>query len=358
LYEIENGLTFIDFFSGIGGFHLGLEQAGHKCVGFCEVDKFAVRSYKSMYLLSDAELELLRLTERNEAINFIDAIEPRERGLWYADDIRAVMPRDLPQADMYTFGFPCQAFSISGKRRGFADTRGTLFFEVMRLAEIRHPHYLFAENVEGLLSHDGGRTFATIISAMAELGYSVEWQVIDSSAYVPQHRERIYIIGRFGNECEKGIFPFQPSDRRIDTCSEPRPQTDISPTIDASVGNLGHWAPYVVESGSVSIEQIGNLFRRESFNNPQDGRIYATSGIAPTLNTSREPKIIINENSKPRIRRLTPKECFRLQGFPDYIFERANLVSSNRQLYRQIGNSVTVPVIQAIGEKIHFSRKE
>ena len=124
-------MRFLDFFSGIGGFRLGMEMAGHTCVGHCEIDKFADRSYRAMHNVKESE--------------------------WYANDITRVEPEELPEADCYCFGFPCQAFSIAGKRRGFEDTRGTLFFEVMRLARERKPRLLFAENVRGLLSHEGGK---------------------------------------------------------------------------------------------------------------------------------------------------------------------------------------------------------
>lgn len=123
-------MTFLDFFAGIGGFRLGMEMAGHTCVGHCEIDDFANKSYIAMHNPKESE--------------------------WFAKDIRSVEPSDLPEADVYCFGFPCQSFSIAGKRHGFEDTRGTLFFEIMRLAKERHPKYLFAENVSGLLSHDGG----------------------------------------------------------------------------------------------------------------------------------------------------------------------------------------------------------
>lgn len=124
-------MRFLDFFSGIGGFRLGMEMAGHTCVGHCEIDKFADKSYRAMHDVKESE--------------------------WYANDITRVEPEELPAADCYCFGFPCQAFSIAGKRRGFEDTRGTLFFEVMRLARERKPRLLFAENVRGLLNHEGGK---------------------------------------------------------------------------------------------------------------------------------------------------------------------------------------------------------
>lgn len=165
-------MTFLDFFAGIGGFRLGMEKAGHTCVGHCEIDEWANKSYVAMH-------------------------HPREDE-WYARDITTVEPGDLPDAEVYCFGFPCQTFSIAGKRAGFGDTRGTLFFEVMRLAKERHPKILFAENVKGLLNHDNGRTFGTIIRTMDELGYDAEWQVLNSKYFgVPQNRERVFIIGHF-----------------------------------------------------------------------------------------------------------------------------------------------------------------
>jgi len=182
-------MTFIDFFAGIGGFRLVFEQSGHKCVGWVEIDKFARRSYEAIH---DTKEE------------------------WTAKDIRAVEPAELPEADIYTFGFPCQSFSIAGKRGGFDDTRGTLFFEVMRLAKARQPGLLVGENVAGLLSHNGGRTFETVIYTMEELGYVVEWQVINSKYYVPQNRERVFIIGHFRGGSRRRVFPIFGKDSNLD----------------------------------------------------------------------------------------------------------------------------------------------
>ena len=175
-------MKFFDFFAGIGGFRLGMEMAGHECVGHCEIDKYADMSYRAMHDVKESEV--------------------------FFNDIRTVKPWDMPYADCYCFGFPCQSFSIAGKRRGFEDTRGTLFFEVMRLAKERHPRILFAENVSGLINHDGGTTFETIITSMEELGYGVEWQVLNSRHFgVPQNRERIFIIGHLGGFCGRSVFP-------------------------------------------------------------------------------------------------------------------------------------------------------
>ena len=175
-------MRFFDFFAGIGGFRLGMEMAGHECVGHCEIDKYANLSYAAMH-------------------------HPKESEVFFTD-VRTVDPWDMPECECYCFGFPCQAFSISGKRRGFADTRGTLFFEVMRIAKERKPEILFAENVAGLLNHEGGITFGIIISTMAELGYSVEWQVLNSKDFgVPQNRQRVFIIGHLGNGSGRAVFP-------------------------------------------------------------------------------------------------------------------------------------------------------
>ena len=175
-------MKFFDFFAGIGGFRLGMEMAGHECVGHCEIDKYANKSYVAMH-------------------------QPKESEVFFKD-VRTIEPEHMPECECYCFGFPCQAFSISGKRRGFDDARGTLFFEVMRIAKERKPKILFAENVAGLLNHEGGVTFGVIISTMAELGYSCEWQVLNSKDFgVPQHRQRVFIVGHLGRIGGRTVFP-------------------------------------------------------------------------------------------------------------------------------------------------------
>lgn len=204
-------MTFIDFFSGVGGFTRGMELAGHKCVGHCEVDKWAEASYRSMHTINEKQREYLLALPKKDRMKEIMKGEYLN-GEWYADDICRVRAGDVPQAECYCFGFPCQPFSISGQRRGFEDTRGTLLFEVLRIAKERQPKVLFAENVAGLLNHSGGGTFQTIITAMAELGYSVEWQVLNSRYFgVPQHRQRLFIIGHLGNGSFRKVFPITES---------------------------------------------------------------------------------------------------------------------------------------------------
>lgn len=292
-------MKFLDLFSGIGGFRMGLESLWHECVGFCEIDKFARASYKAIYN-TEGEIEL--------------------------HDITAVTNEEWRKfrgtVDIICGGFPCQSFSVAGKREGFLDeTRGTLFFEIARAAKEIKPPLLFLENVKGLLSHDKGRTFRTILSTLDELGYDAEWQILNSKDFgVPQNRERVFIIGHLRGKCTRPVFPI--------------------------FGKNG-------TTNQTNVKQIMNISESNSFGgNPQTGRVYDVDGISPTLNTmqggGREPKILIDK----KIRKLTPKECWRLQGFPDWAFDKAQAVNSNSQLYKQAGNSVTVNVVKAIAKRL------
>lgn len=383
-------MKFIDFFSGIGGFRLGMEMAGHVCVGHCEIDKFANKSYIAMHSPKEDE--------------------------WYADDIRRVSPRDLPKADVYCFGFPCQAFSIAGKRRGFEDTRGTLFFEVMRLAKERKPKILFAENVKGLLSHDKGRTFGTIARSMDELGYDVEWQVLNSKNFgVPQNRERVYIIGHLRGGSIGKIFPLRESDKETSKL-----QGQISGTITTRAAASQATGTYIIEDKQHAKVTCINTYNEKGKQRHQQDRIYDSEGVMTALSAQQHGRNYIasgvyirdsekfhkaplpgpsrclkanmhdagvvipvltperknkcqngrrfKEDGEPmftltsqdrhgimiekQIRALTPRECFRLQGFPDRYFDRARAVNSDSQLYKQAGNSVTVNVINEIAKRL------
>lgn len=176
-------IRFFDMFAGIGGFRSGLAAVGgFQCIGHCEIDKYANQAYNAIY-------------------------EPK--GELYFEDARTIDPNDLPNLDLICAGFPCQSFSVAGKRLGFADdTRGTLFFEIARIAEAKRPPFLLMENVPGLLSHDAGRTFKTILSTLIELGYGVEWCVHNSANFgVPQQRRRLYIVASLGGRGTGEIFP-------------------------------------------------------------------------------------------------------------------------------------------------------
>ena len=342
-------MKFLDLFAGIGGFRLGMERAGHKCVGYCEIDKYARLSYNAIHN-TEGEIDYKDITEvTNEEFRKL-------RG----------------KVDVICGGFPCQAFSIAGNQLGFEDARGTLFYEIARAAEQIKPRYLFLENVRNLLSHDKGKTFARMLKILDELGYDVEWQVLNSKNFgVPQNRERVFIVGHLRGECTYRVFPIRGKDEKFNTDGE--------------------------------INQVGNIGKSDNFGgNPQVTRVYDINGISPTFNTmqggGREPKILVREatkqgyavadvgdsinfshpNSKTRrgrvgkniantlltsneqgvvlsdykIRKLTPRECWRLQGFPDWAFDKAQEVNSNSQLYKQAGNSVTVNVIEEIAKRL------
>ena len=316
-------MKFIDLFAGIGGFRLGMMAAGHEAVGWCEIDKFAQESYKAIY---DTE------------------------GEWFHNDITTVQPEGMPEFDCITGGFPCQSFSIAGKRGGFEDTRGTLFFEIMRIARARKPKYLLLENVKGLLNHDGGATFGTIINTMAELGYSVEWQVLNSKDFgVPQNRERVFIVGHLGGFGGGQVFPIKRKNSKtieqVGRLTEYQNDRIISvdginPTISSEGGNYGGHG--------------GALIKQKGLNTTEEGDSYCIDsnyykGTSPgNINSGRRTQIKHNK----RIRKLTPKECWRLQGFPDWAFEKAQKVNSDTQLYKQAGNSVTVNVIYEIAKRL------
>lgn len=407
-------MKFLDLFAGIGGFRLGMEQAGHECVGFCEIDKFARKSYKAIHN-TEREVEMHDITTVSD--EFI---------------------RGIGSVDVICGGFPCQAFSVAGKRKGFEDTRGTLFFEIARFASILRPKFLFLENVKGLLNHEGGNTFETILRALDELGYDVEWQVLNSKDYVPQNRERVFIIGHLRGAGTRKVFPFGSNDSAINRqygikkignirkkglsqSGDVVSIDSISPTMCSTTTQKDPLkvAIPVLTPERVEKRQNGRRFKEdgeEMFTlTAQDrhgvavGGIYANDskdfnrGLLP--NTSRSIKaqnhdaaIMIKEatlkgyseakpgdsvnishpNSETRrgrvgkgiantlltgeeqavvteklkIRKLTPLECWRLQTFPDWAYHLAAAVNSASQLYKQAGNSVTVAVIYDIARRL------
>ena len=240
-------MKFLDLFAGIGGFRLGLESAGHECVGFCEIDKFARASYKAIHN-TEGEIELHDITS-----------VPDE------------LVRKIGHVDIICGGFPCQAFSIAGKRGGFEDTRGTLFFEIARFASILKPKYIFCENVKGLLNHDKGRTFKTILSTFDELGYDMEWQMLNSKDFgVPQNRERVYIVGHLRGECTRPIFPIfgKNAEVPIQIIGNADPRRKIGALLSSD-----YKEPKLI--------QVGSLEGKFQSSN----RIYSPAGLAPTLNT-------------------------------------------------------------------------
>lgn len=327
-------MKFLDLFAGIGGFRLGMESAGHECVGFCEIDKYARASYKAIHN-TEGEIELHDITTvSDESI------------------------RGFGSVDVICGGFPCQAFSIAGARRGFEDTRGTLFFEIARFASILKPKYLFLENVKGLLNHDKGNTFKTILRALDGLGYDVEWQVLNSKNFsVPQNRERVFIIGHLRGQRTRRVFPIIREDAKsdnqqskIEIVGNTKNPNGIAPTIRAYQG--GNLEPKIrvkeaTKQGYAEAE-IGDSVNL-SHPNSKTRRGRVGKQIANTLLTGESQGVV---DPDFRIRKLTPRECWRLQGFPDWAFDKAQEVNSNSQLYKQAGNSVTVNVISAIAKEL------
>lgn len=318
-------MKFLDLYAGIGGFRLGMEQAGHECVGYVEIDKFARKSYQAIH---DAEEE------------------------WTARDITTITDDDVRQLgdrgriDIICGGFPCQAFSVAGNRGGFDDTRGTLFFEIARIANIIRPQYLFLENVKGLLNHDRGNTFEIILRALDELRYDAEWQVLNSKDFgVPQNRERVFIVGHLRGSGGRKIFPIREGVQIYSKSKQIEKETNETALCLTAKGNA-NWTGNFIQTASHNVQAVltpGRLEKR------QNGRRFKDNGEPMFTLTSQDRHGVSDGH---RIRKLTPKECWRLQGFPDWTFDEAAKVNSDSQLYKQAGNSVTVNVIYEIARRI------
>lgn len=405
-------MNFVDFFAGIGGIRLGLEQAGHKCVGFCEFDKYARTAYKAMY---DTE------------------------GEWESHDVRTVRTYDIPDADLWCFGFPCQDISVAGKQKGLQEgERSGLFYEIMRLLAGRkqedRPKWLLIENVKNLLSIGNGFDFARLLCEVGGYGYSLQWDTLNSKDYgVPQNRERVFIVCYLGNISGREIFPLRRTDgenpcklneitQGLSMAYRVYNPDGISKTLAAVGGGAGAKTglyavkvlkPYGSTSGTCGlsitenetgvaascaardykgisrnngnavicavltpdrekkrqngrrIKELGEpsftltaqdrhgvaiAYDEQNKNIRKDGTVgtLTCDGSSPKHNNR-----IIEFGSNVRIRRLTPRECWRLQGFPDAYFDKAKAAGiSDTQLYKQVGNGVTVNVARAIGERL------
>ncbi|WP_223138272.1 DNA (cytosine-5-)-methyltransferase [Enterococcus faecalis] len=337
--------NLLDLFAGVGGFRLGLEKAGHKCIGFCEIDRKARESYKAIHN-TENEVEMHDITTISD--EFI---------------------RGIGRVDILAGGFPCQAFSVAGKRKGFGDTRGTLFFEIARFAHILRPKYLFLENVKGLLNHEGGATFETILRTLDELGYDVEWQVLNSKNYVAQNRERVFIIGRLRGECTNQVFPITGEESAIDQESvkinsagttntkqivvgNVNPSAKgmngnvysseaVSPTITCNHGEGSKIAIPILAPNKKKVRQNGRRCKEndeEMFTLTAQDRhgiivegnldggyrsassVVSTDGISPTLTTmgggGQEPKILVREATKKRYTQANPGDSINF-SFPN-----------------------------------------
>lgn len=333
-------MKFLDFFAGIGGFRKGMEAAGHDCVGFCEFDKWAVASYTSMHLITEEQrqyLSTLTLKQRQKEI----LKDEYRNGEWYANDIRRVYAGDIPKADCWCFGFPCQDISVAGKQAGFQGNRSSLFFRVMylvgQLKEEDKPTYLFIENVKNLLSVNGGWDFARLLIEMEQQGYDAEWQVLNSKDFgVPQNRERCFIIGHLRGRSASKIFPIEGTDGKNSVslnlfgCLNGRnSQRDRVYSGDGLVPTIST-KPGENTEPKVSIKIIGEI------NSSQDGKILSTDGIANchSAGHGNNPKIAIPVLAPDRAEKRQNGRRFKEDGEPMF-----TLTSQDRH-----GVATSIPV--------------
>lgn len=376
-------MRFIDLFSGIGAFRKGFELAGMTCVGHCEIDKFADSSYRAMFDVREDE--------------------------WYGRDIKAVKSDEIPTADLWCAGFPCQDISVAGKGKGLGGERSGLFFKITRLiagkAPEDRPRWIVLENVRNLLYINKGWDFARILSEVVALGYDIEYGLLNSKHFgVPHNRERVFIIAHrhTGTEPRRKVFPIEAGDGKAliqrltdkSRCLAAGYAKDISNRSAESSGAFFGCARAVISPEKATVRQNGRriketnepafcltaqdrhgvLLRRcESCIKVKSGVKcgFETAGVGDVVNLAfpdsetrrgrvgREAAKTLDTSCNQgvvtgclRIRRLIPLECFRLQGFPDEMFYAAQSVSSESQLYKQAGNSVTVPVVYTIGKRI------
>lgn len=344
-------------------------------MGHCEIDKYADAGYRAIHNV------------RKEEVFYTDA--------------REIRPEELPKFDLICAGFPCQSFSVAGRRAGFGDARGTLFFEIARLAEARRPKYLLLENVPGLLNHNRGQTFARILGTLSDLGYSIEWSVLNSKHFgVPQSRRRLFIICYLDSRCAGKVLPVFGTDAKalvqvlggpqgsrvydpagvactqtsgaggkggktglylVDLCKGEPERTEVARCLTARYGQTSLSNHPRERSGVLFIKDPSKQGYKEAApgdsvdlgfpgSKTRGGRVSKLAHDAASLQG------IVERGG--RIRRLMPRECLRLQGFDEDQIDRLLAITSDAQAYKQAGNSVTVNVIEAIGRRIRAVDEE
>ena len=363
-------MKFLELCAGIGGFRQALENLGCECVGWSEIDKYAIKLYSAWY---------------NDNCNF--------------GDVTKINAETLPDFDLLVGGFPCQAFSIAGKRMGFDDTRGTIFFDFARIMKAKKPKFAIFENVKGLLNHDGGKTYETILQTLNELGYDAQWGILNTKFHgLPQNRERVYIVANLRERSSTKIL-FERGDDITDKVE--RTEQSIIGDYYTENGKTHQWggvigdesiAPCLMagEYKSPRIVKIGSIGGKPC----QSDQVYSPSGVSVTLSAqnggkgamtglykigdidglntqysrvydSKGVSTTINAqggglgaktglyNIEHKVRRLTPKECFRLQGFKDEMVDLGyKLGISDTQLYKMAGNAVSVPVVEWVTQRV------
>nr|BFF33174.1 DNA cytosine methyltransferase [Staphylococcus epidermidis] len=350
-------MDVVSLFSGVGGFEEGFKSSklDTNVVFASEIDKFAKLSYKT---------------------NF---------GLYPEGDIKKVHEFLIPDHQLLTAGFPCQSFSIAGKRLGFEDTRGTLFFDIARILDWKRPKFIILENVKNLISHDKGKTIKRILTILSEMNYSIDFKILNSKYFgTAQSRERIYIIGILNYKKEKYILDHQ-CNRKLNALKNEVNSCNNIKKFNFDINtqeNLSHVIKDIKENensvdskyylNNISTSDIKKIYTKEAVkdkgiiklfdipksmhnDNERQRRVYSINGLAPTvLARTDSAKILVEKNSHYLIRKLTPLECFRLQGFQDSFFynlKKAGL--SDSQLYKQAGNAVTINVITSIANEVY-----
>lgn len=378
-------MRYFSMFTGVGGFEIGIEKAFKEC-------SRGTSGLQSRGISSSSEGDA-RESDKDKpiCIGFSEIDKYSCQVLKYGfpgvknyGDATKINPVGLPDFDMLCGGFPCQAFSIAGKRLGFEDTRGTLFFEIARIAKSKQPKFIFLENVKGLLSHDNGRTFITILATLDELGYDAEWEVLNSKNFgVPQNRERVFIVGHLRGQCSQQVFPIGQGSKAFDKSREFQEQ--VASTLTTAQAKIGRGMDmieltqnqsqgsrvYAIDGiatsitskgggpgGKTGLYDVSHVQSAHCLNLGMQGRRFKGDNEESfTLNTLGEIGVKLNNT----IRRLTPVECERLQAFPDGwtkfgVNDKGCVVEmSDSQRYKMMGNAVTTSVIQVIAKRIILS---
>lgn len=352
-------MKFIDWFAGIGGFRFGMEQAGHECIGFCEKDENAIASYTLLHLTTDEEREyILSQPYPNRVSELLK--DKYKHNEWFVKDIRNVQADHIPEADVWCFGAPCTDFSLCRfNRKGLGGAQSGLVTEIFRLLrgieKKSRPKWLVYENVEGMLSSNRGFDFATILIEMENLGYDIEWQVLNSKDFgIPQNRKRVYTIGYLGERCGGQILPLQTSSRtrgyvvkNEDEAIMVREATKRGYSLAEQGDSINFAFPNSATRRGRIGRQVANTFdhHSEQYVVEYIGHDYRPHAIEYT-NGAQETRYTI-------IRRLTPIECLRAQGFSSSNAQLISAIHSDTTIYKQVANSVTVNVVYEIGRRLY-----
>ena len=314
---------FIDLFAGIGGFRSGFEKHGCECVFTSEIDSHAQEMY---------------------GLNYNDTVH---------SDITQIDEKEIPNHDILLAGFPCQPFSIAGEKKGFNDTRGTLFFDIERILKEKKPKVVVLENVKHFKSHDKGKTIKVVLTALQELGYSTNWQVLNAKDFgVPQNRERTIIVGAL-NGVE---FDFSKLERKspiaIKDILEKRDDFEYLDESEYTlIDNPKRQPSGLIFAGyrnkNMRTKGVRENTEHLSRVHKQPNRIYSSDGTHPTL-SSQESAGRYYIYHQGRVRKLTMRECYRLMGFPDDF----KLIGSKGKLYNRIGNSIVIPMVEEIAKEV------